>query len=291
MTNLPGTGETVPLVITGATGRIGRILCALWRQAPPPGLRPMTAGRQPGNDLVWDMAAGPADLPPGAVILHLAAVLGRDPQALAGNAVMAGHLATAARQAHARRVLFVSTAAVYGRLDRDADETDPAVPLSPYGQAKLQAEVVIRQALGDQTPGDQALGRAGLSILRVGNVPGVDALLGGAGGRPIVLDPVPGADGGPLRSWIGPVTLARVLADLIATPALPAVLNVAQPGPLPMAALLDAAGLPWLYGPANPGVLARATLSVDRLAARLPVPRADAADLVAEWRNVQIQAP
>lgn len=51
---------------------------------------------------------------------------------------------------------------------------------------------------------------------------------------------------------------------------LPQVLNIAAPGAVSMAALLDAAGIRWRYGPENPQVLARAVMDTARLEALLP---------------------
>ena len=129
-------------------------------------------------------------------------------------------------------------------------------------------------------------------MLRIGNVIGADALIGGADAAEVVLDPVPGQAGGPQRAAIGPVALARVLEGLaaraLAGHALPDLLNIAAPGAVAMADLLQAAGLPWRYGPENPHVLARAAMDTSRLEALLPGLAGDgsAADMVAQWRSL-----
>jgi hypothetical protein len=110
--------------------------------------------------------------------------------------------------------------------------------------------------------------------------------IGGARpGATVVLDPVPG---GPMRSWIGPVTLAHALAALCRMAVLPPVLNLAQPGPLRMAALLESAGIDWRYGLPNPATARRATLDTGRASALLgPVlATACAPSLIAEWRGL-----
>jgi DNA-binding MarR family transcriptional regulator len=141
---------------------------------------------------------------------------------------------------------------------------------------------------------DSGLEGRGLGLLRIGNVVGADALLGPrTDGGPVVLDPVPGRDGGPLRSWIGPVTLARVLAALCRMACedrLPSLLNLATAPPLPMADLLDAAGRAWRYGPPNPAVVPAAVLSAERLAALYPLPEARAGGLVAELARLRVSA-
>lgn len=128
-----------------------------------------------------------------------------------------------------------------------------------------------------------------ICLLRLGNVVGADALSGAiAGSQPLTLDRCPG--GGPVRSMIGPVTLGRVLMAL-ATGArsgarLPPVLNIAQPGPLAMAELCAAAGRHFGWRAAGPATLPRAVLDVAALQALLPapLPPADAAALIGEWR-------
>lgn len=148
-------------------------------------------------------------------------------------------LALAAVRAGAKAgvpVLLSSSAAVYGNQTGVLDETCPLAPLNAYGQAKARMEREA-QALA------QNLG-ARVTSLRIGNIAGVDAILGGwrAG---FALDRF--ADGAtPRRSYIGAVTLARVLGDLarcsVGGRDLPDVLNVAAPGMIEMGALLDAAG-------------------------------------------------
>jgi hypothetical protein len=127
--------------------------------------------------------------------------------------------------------------------------------------------------------------------LRLANVVGADAL-GAAlsAGRTVVLDDVgpPGAPAGPVRSWIGPATLARLLGRLAGLAAagapLPAVLNVAAPQPLAMAAIAAAAGRQVRFRPAPAGAVARVVLDTARLQRIAPVLAAEAtaAAMVAE---------
>jgi hypothetical protein len=69
---------------------------------------------------------------------------------------------------------------------------------------------------------------------------------------------------------------------------LPSVLNIGAPEPVRMADLLQAAGLDWRYGSANPDVLARAVVDTQRLQSLLPemAISSDPADMVAEWRQL-----
>lgn len=251
-------GNGGPVVwVTGAGGRIGRILRRCWAGAP---LHPVWASRDPA----LDTTAG-APLPD--VVLALAGVTAGDD--MAANVRLAAEAMAFGRTSGAR-VLVVSSAAVYGRAEGRLAEDRPLAPVSSYGRAKAEMEEIAR-------------GRA--TILRIGNVAGADALLAGiVAGRPVDLDTF--ADGAtPRRSYIGPATLARVLAGLCLAERLPQVLNVAQPGPVEMAALARAAGAEIRPRPAPPDAIARVELDVTRLAAILPLGPADPARLVAEWRE------
>lgn len=290
----PGTGGgrdgAVRLLVLGATGRLGRMLRMAWAAAPPAGLEPLWQTRRappPGGGwLCWDMLAAP---PPGGLradaVLCLAGVTrGALPADLAQNAGLARAALAAARAAGARHLLLASSAAVYGPGAADAAESCPPAPVSAYGRAKLAAERAAAAAA--DRPG-RGPGPA-LTCLRIGNVAGADALLGGAApGRAVVLDRFPGG-AGPLRSYIGPGGLARVLAALAwragQGAALPRVLNLAAPGAVAMADLLAEAGLAWRWRPAPPGAVARAVLDVSRLAALVAPPAGGAAAIVADWR-------
>lgn len=269
--------EAVPLLITGGTGRIGTVLHDFWPWAMKGGLRPIWQARRaaPGF-LGWDILNAPAPPWAGGIVLHLAG--GRaDPHAEVPLALAS--LAAAHRQG-ARYVFLASSAAVYPAGSDLTEDTGPA-PEGPYGQAK--------RAMEEAALDWQARHGTGLTILRIGNVAGADALLGAGGAGPVTLD----ACGplGPVRSYIGPVTLAAVLARLAALAAartpLPQVLNIAAPRPVAMGALLDAAGLPWSFGP-TPAPRPEVILNTTRLQSliRLPPNASQPRAIVAEWRNV-----
>lgn len=258
-----------PPLVLGATGRIGRMLRRSWGEGAAVW---QSRGPLPGH-LHWDILRQPC--PPGAaagrVVLMLAGGRAADGQ----DAALARAVLAAAAAQGAARVLLVSSAAVHGPGE-GLDEGAAPAPVSAYGRAKLAME---HAAAGAAVP---------VTVLRLGNVVGADALIGGAQpGRAVVLDPAPGRPRGPVRSWIGPQTLADVLAALVARGrGLPAVLNIAAPPPAAMADLLEAAALPWGWGP-NPAALPAVTLSTARLAALVPLP-ADAgapARLIAEARG------
>jgi len=185
------------------------------------------------------------------------------------------------RAAGGRPHLLASSAAVYGRAGGPCRESDTVQPAAPYGAAKLAME---RAVLAEGGP---------VTCLRIGNVAGADQILGRAGqGETRALDRFP--DGRtPRRSYIGPATLARVLADLAKAAgqgrALPGILNVTAPGTVEMAALLDAAGCPWIPRAAPPDAIAEVALDIAALSrfTRPDSATGTAAALVAEWRAYQ----
>jgi UDP-glucose 4-epimerase len=264
-------------LVLGASGRIGRALRYRWG-----GEAALWQARRAQTGTGWaifDPLAEPDALRAVAAqvrqILCLAGPVPgrggdlRDSIALGAAAVRAG-AATGAR------VLLASSAAVYGSQPGLLGEDLPPAPSHPYGVAKAEMEV---QAL--------ALGRelgCAVCCLRIGNIAGFDAILGGW--RPgFRLDRF--ADGrSPRRSYIGPLSLADVLAELCARPDLPERLNIAQPGPVEMGALLAAAGRAYATAPAPDTAIAEVALDLGRLKALLApqrlLPAADPAQMVAE---------
>lgn len=262
---------SVPLVVTGAAGRIGRFLRAHWGAAVP-GFATQWWSRATGPDLAGE---GPMPLPQGAVILHLAAATRGDEVALAANPRMAAALGAASRAAGARHVLFASTAAVYAPGPAALSETAPSPGANAYGRSKLAAEVALRAALAGSA--------TGLTCLRIGNVAGADALLGGTrGADEIVLDPV--GQGGPRRTYIAPDVLAAVLLHLCRQAAtgvdLPDVLNIGQAPALDMADLLAATGRAWRFGPPRDGAVPVVELDLALLRQMADLPPATAVAMV-----------
>jgi NDP-hexose 4-ketoreductase len=256
-----------PLIVTGAGGRVGRLL----RKVMPEG-RVIWVTRSPlqKTEMAWDQFLHRA--PSGAVIVHLAGAVRGD---LALNTTLAEQVCGVKGVRH---VFVASTAAVYGPCGGLLREDTPVDPQNPYGKAKLAMEQAVR--------------KDGVTILRIGNVAGADALLGGlVPDKTTVLDPVPGQPGGPVRSYIGPVTLGRVLLRLAemadAGNELHDTLNVAGPGAVAMAELLNAAGADWVYGPPRANVVPMVEMDVKRLCQIVPMAVTTAAGLVAEWRAAQ----
>lgn len=137
----------------------------------------------------------------------------------------------AARRSGVARVCLASSAAVYGRSEEGAplNERAALAPVTAYGQAKAemeQASLRWRDRAGPDAPG--------MTLMRIGNVVGTDLFFRNAAqattAAPLLLDRF--ADGtGPVRSYIGPGTFARVLMRLAEAQApLPDVLNIGPPG-------------------------------------------------------------
>lgn len=279
--------DPMPLLIMGGDGRIGQALRAQALAFEAVGVRPLWQSRSPKpGAMTWDILAEPC--PQGAasgVILCLAGVIRGTPETLALNEALAMAACRAAAVQGARHVFLASSAAVYGASDMALSEQAIPAPLGDYGRAKLAME---NTALGWQQPDGP-----GLTILRIGNIAGLDALLGGLKpGQPAQLDPVIGQSGGPVRSYIGPLSLGAVLVQLVgnavAGKPLPKILNIAGAPPVRMGDLLDAAGADWRYGAPNPAVLPKVELDVRLLAecVDLPPSAGQAAAMVAEWRDL-----
>lgn len=252
---MPGT-DRGPLLVIGASGRVGRLLARHWTVAT----LPQTRGPAPGADwLSWTPGEGPLPVPAGIPAM---VVLARADPALGeeAEARLLSLCLDAAREAGIARVLYASSQAVYGPPGaRPFREDDPLRPATPYGRGKALAEQACARA--------RDAGRD-VTALRIGNVAGADMLLTNAARAtaesPLRLDRF--ADGaGPRRSYIGADTLARVIETLAHAPALPPALNVAAPGPVTMERLLQAAGVPYVFAPAPEDAVQDVTLDVGAL--------------------------
>ena len=287
----PVPGMSPPrLLILGSSGRLGAMLRTVWGGGPrigPDGPSVLWQSRRGlaggGSQAILDPLAAPEALRRAVaaadVVLSLAGPA-VDPAADHGQHAALARAVVDARDAVAAGpdptpILLMSSAAVYGSRDAAAplDEGSACVPVGAYGHGKRAMERAVE-------------GAAAVCVLRLGNVVGADALVGRAlPGRPVTLDRFP--DGAtPTRSYVGPFGLARLLAALVALAArgrLPGVLNVAA-GRVEMAALLDAARLPWKARPAPDGAIRSVILDTARLdaLATLPAEARTAAGMVAE---------
>ena len=271
------------VLVTGSAGRVGSALRAAWQDQARVGQPVLWHRRQPSErpDIVWNIGHGPApDLPTGLILLHLAGVTRGTAAQLAENRLATAAICQMAVDRRARHVFLMSSAAVYRPIAGLISEADPPDPESVYGRAKHEAEQAAEAILtGPDSPG--------LTILRLANLAGADALFAACvPGQTVTLDPVPGQAQGPVRSYIGPRALARVLAHLVQLAAegmvLPRILNLAQSPVVAMGDLLDARGQPWRFGPPRSATVARVAVATDRLDALLPLPPATPAGLIAD---------
>lgn len=270
------------VLVLGATGRVGRMLRRAWDIAPPAGLVPLYQGRRAADtvDVLWDPLGGA--LPDGRFdrVLSLLGVVPGPGADLSQNVALGRAALRATQAVGARHVLLASSSAVYGTaLERAYREDDTPAPEAPYGAAKLEMERAC--AAAPDGPG--------VTMLRIGNVAGADALLlnvarGGAMRLHRFAD-----GGGPVRSYIGPKSLARVLETLLRADALPGALNIASPVPVTMQALLEAGTTPFEWAPAPASAVQHITLDCHALAARHAFDK-DASTprhMLAEWQEVK----
>lgn len=280
------------ICVLGANGKIGQILQRVWVDQPL-----IWQARQPGGPgwLRWSLLeeTPPPAPAPDLVLINLAGVVSGDAETQAQNTALALAACDLAERWQARHVFHASSAAVYGAAGQAGQllaEDGPATPISAYGAAKLAMEAAVAAR--------SRVGGPGFTCLRIGNIVGADALIGnGRVGEDVRLDPVPGQACGPMRSYIGPAALARILAGLAdlaqRNAPLPGLLNIAAPGLVGMADLLRATAIRWHWGPDNPQVLPRVGLDTARLEALLPgiAGSAEAASMVGEWRDLGLGGP
>ncbi|WP_372574047.1 NAD-dependent epimerase/dehydratase family protein [Ruegeria jejuensis] len=272
-------------LVLGATGRIGRVLQQCWQADTGSVLWQTRRASVPNPALNWarfDPLQDPATLSEAmqgrAALLCLAGVIPGRGTDLHQNATLAEAAIRAAERVGAR-VLLTSSAAVYGDRAGRLPENLPPQPVNDYGRAKAEMEAgggALARKLGVE-----------FCVLRIGNIAGLDAILGGW--QPgFELDVF---DGGrsPRRSYIGVQSLARVLAGVLAAPRLPEILNIAAPEVVEMGALLDAAGRRWTPRPAPDSAIAEVRLDTSALQQIAPVPaeHADPVQMVAQWRLLE----
>ncbi|KAF0676970.1 UDP-glucose 4-epimerase [Profundibacterium mesophilum KAUST100406-0324] len=246
------------VIFLGATGRVGRMVGAAWPAGGPP-LDPRARGQ-------WEEGqAGPDEC-----VLCLAGVTPRSGAPLEDNTRIALAALRMARRRGARHLFVASSSAVLGDTGtKAASESFGARPAGAYGREKLSMEEALLA--------DAATDGTSVTVLRIGNVAGAgepfDTI--GAGGAPRLDRFADGA--GPSRSYIGPVSLARVLSRLcqmaLEGARLPDRLNVAAPGATAMADIFAALGQPPEWRPAPSGAIQRVHMDCSALMALCPLPR------------------
>lgn len=219
----------------GATGRLGRMVRAVWSVHPAGRVRSVARGG--GADLSWAPGDATGDLPRvGAIVALWGVVPGAGDLSL--NADLARAAMDLGAELGADRVIHCSSAAVYGPAQGALGEGTALAPVSPYGRAKQEMEQAVADCMSATPDGPRGI------CLRIGNVAGAESLFAAiAAGPDVTLDRF--ADGqGPRRSYIAPSDLAAVLLAVIRAPLdrLPDVLNVAAPATTAMADIARAAG-------------------------------------------------
>jgi nucleoside-diphosphate-sugar epimerase len=223
------------VLILGAGGRLGRMLWQHW----PDGAHLRGQSRRELDGLLqFDPLSDHSALTRASeavgTVICLSGVTPAHSATSGDEMHLNTDLALAALDAAPRgvRVFVASSAAVYGAADGPHLEAGKTAPVSEYGQAKFAME---------QAALSQGHGR--VCVLRIGNVAGADAIVGGWR-EGMALDQLP--DGStPRRSYIGPRSLAGAVHALCVAKSVPDVVNIAAPGVVAMGDLLDAAGLEW----------------------------------------------
>lgn len=242
--------DTRRVLLVGASGRVGRMVLSRWASSKSyPEIVPQYRSACAGSGIIWDPLKGPDELcdaivKDGAfdVMIVLAGIIPNQGQPLELNTLLAEACLNAAKTAGIRRVLLASSSAVYGLGNGTPfSEVSPCSPVNNYGRSKWNMEKASERW--------RDLG-IDLCALRIGNVAGADSLLVNlANASPeasIELDIFEDSHG-PLRSYIGPRTLASVLQSIsLYEGHLPAALNVAAPTPIYMETLVDALKHPWV---------------------------------------------
>lgn len=151
------------VLLTGGSGIVGGFVVPALARAGHEAIHlsrrpPLPAAGAPAPEAAWvpwDLAARPSDLPSAEALVHLAfdhrpgayrGGEGDDPDGfLARNRDGSLALFDAARAAGARRIVFLSTRAVYGdaRRGETLRETDAPRPDSLYGAMKLEVEQAL----------------------------------------------------------------------------------------------------------------------------------------------------
>ena len=266
-----------------------------WRQERPPATHIVVQGR--GSDVItdvnhlrWDPMDGSSALcdwvlaygPLKAMVVLAGATPGSG-QDLSINRTVAETCLAAAADVGIPRVLVASSSAVYGIGDgMPFSETSHCTPVNDYGLAKIAMEQACD---GWRTHNLE------VCCLRIGNVAGADALLLNISksdpDSPVTIDIF--SDGrGPVRSYIGPKSLASVLNMLAVHPeSLPSILNVAAPKPISMDTLAETIGHPWVPRQAASQSAQNILLDCRLLATFYPFSSAESApsEMITQWKD------
>lgn len=273
------------LLVTGAGGRLGRLLKAAWKLDPPMTCTPVFLSRGAGADIEWRPGQPTENLPRCDAIVALWGCTAGSREDLAANSSLVWESHHLALSCGAERILHFSSAGVYGP-GVGVSETSDVSPTTSYGQAKADMENVVRSLPED-----------GIRhcCLRLANVVGADSLAP-------ALDPLKGPvhldqfeDGrGPVRSYLAPGDLAQIIVQLSVLDGrrLPPILNASAERPIEMADLATAAGKEIVWRPAPETAIQSVTLNSANLANLLSQVemRRTAQEMIADWRKLEANA-
>lgn len=258
-------------LFVGASGKVGSLITRYWRIVPPKHLRILRQTRVASFDaeeLLWSPLEGTKPLldwinlhGPVKGMFMFAGVTPGVGVDLTVNITIAEACLNAAMAAGIKHILIASSSAVYGAgAGVPLTEEAQLDPVNDYGCSKMKMEAAC-----------SPFRDAGLSVccLRIGNVAGADALLRNASpatlNSPVRLDQFSNGHG-PLRSYVGPATLARILESFaLSVKELPTTINVSAPQPVTMESLLVAIGAPWQPVAAPPRAIQNITLDCTQL--------------------------
>lgn len=282
---MTGLSQTLRVLVTGATGKLGGILLSHWRDAPVPGLELVPVSRDGTVGTAWAPGAPCSALGRADAVLALWGVTAGGSDALAANAELAVAAMELAREVGAGRVLHCSSAAVYPPSPEPSDETVTPDPPGAYGTAKLEMERTIAAWQAAHPGGPRA------SCMRIANVAGADSLFASLGrGDVVTLDRFPDGQG-PRRSYVAGADLARACVALLDCPAdrLPPVVNICGQTPVAMEGIVRAAGRDLTWRPAPEGAVPEVALSAGFITALGAGPReSDTPEaLVSDWRRLR----
>lgn len=241
-----------PVLVLGASGFVGRAVCATMSGASPAVPWVGVCRRPPGRDGRWvslDVAAAPPGelaalverILPTAVVNCVGASAGSAAHLRSANVDLVRSLLAAVARIPGTRLVHMGSAAEYGRQPTDGPVAETAVPHpeGPYARSKLVGTELVVSALD---------GRAGSGVvLRLFNPVGAGApewSLAGAAARAIA-DAIARdrrwvalGDLGARRDFVAAEDVGRAVVLALRAPALPPVLNVGRGAATSAAALV-----------------------------------------------------
>ncbi|MEO0372327.1 MAG: NAD-dependent epimerase/dehydratase family protein, partial [Pseudomonadota bacterium] len=127
------------MLITGAGGKLGRLLRAARRALPDLHHDYVFQSRGSGADVQWSPGDSLAPLPRCTAVIALWGATSGDEAALAQNSLLVAQSRDLAQALRATRLMHLSSAAVYGP-GQNMNEDHATNPQNNYGKSKLEME-------------------------------------------------------------------------------------------------------------------------------------------------------